>query len=81
MAPELCNEEEYDNKVDVWAAGILTYLLLAGTTPFSGRRKEDIYFDVCMSKPDWTMLNLASEEAKTFIEACLQKKSVDRPDI
>ena len=46
MAPELCNEEEYDNKVDVWAAGILTFVLLAGTTPFGGRSKETIYYEV-----------------------------------
>ena len=49
MAPELCNEEAYDNKVDLWAAGILTYVLLSGTTPFNGRTKEDVYYEVCFN--------------------------------
>jgi serine/threonine protein kinase len=36
MAPELCNEVEYDNKVDVWATGVITYVLLTGAAPFGG---------------------------------------------
>ena len=43
MAPELCNEVEYDNKVDVWATGVITYVLLSGTAPFTGQTKEKIY--------------------------------------
>ena len=43
MAPELCNETQYDNKVDVWATGIITFALLTGTAPFSGRNKQEIY--------------------------------------
>ena len=30
MAPELCKEVEYDMKVDVWAVGVITYILLVG---------------------------------------------------
>ena len=71
MAPELCKEQSYDNKVDVWAAGILTFVLLAGTTPFSGRSKDAIYFEVAQKQPDWSLLNLASKEARSFLEACL----------
>ena len=34
MAPELCKEEAYDFKVDVWSIGVITYVLLAGMPPF-----------------------------------------------
>ena len=46
MAPELCNELEYDHKVDVWATGILTYVMLVGDYPFKGRTKEAISYEV-----------------------------------
>ena len=82
MAPELCKDVvEYDHKVDIWAVGILAFVLLAGKTPFCGNRKEDIYFNVSYTKPDYNLLGSASDHAKTFIEACLQKKAADRPDV
>lgn len=46
MAPELCREDKYDNKVDVWAIGVISFVLLTGTPPFydkSGRGKQGIY--------------------------------------
>lgn len=38
MAPEIINGSNYDNKVDTWALGVLTYVLLSGGKhPFGGR--------------------------------------------
>ena len=34
MAPELVKRQNYDDKVDIWALGCVTYLLLSGQTPF-----------------------------------------------
>ena len=79
MAPELCNEEEYDYKVDVWAVGALAYVLLCGRTPFRGRSKEDISYEICFQQPDFYYIERASDHAKAFVEACLQKKAVNRP--
>ncbi len=31
MAPELVNNETYSEKVDIWAVGMITYLLVSGT--------------------------------------------------
>jgi len=36
MAPELVDDEEYNEKVDVWALGCIVYILLTGAPPFSG---------------------------------------------
>ena len=37
MAPELCEQVAYDNKVDVWAVGVITFILLTGYPPFYDR--------------------------------------------
>jgi serine/threonine protein kinase len=34
MAPEMLQNRPYNESVDVWAAGILLYILLSGTLPF-----------------------------------------------
>ena len=34
MAPEMINNKEYDNSVDVWSLGALLYQILVGRTPF-----------------------------------------------
>ncbi len=41
MAPELL-EGNYDEKVDVWTVGIITYMLLCGERPFEGRTDEEV---------------------------------------
>jgi len=36
MAPEIINAQKYDEKVDIWSIGIITYMLLTGRTPYGG---------------------------------------------
>ena len=43
MAPEIVNRLKYDSKVDVWSAGVVTYILLCGRPPFFGKTKEEVY--------------------------------------
>lgn len=43
MAPELVQELTYDNTVDVWSTGVITYILLAGRPPFVGNSPDEIY--------------------------------------
>ena len=40
MPPEIVNRESYDSKVDIWSAGVMTYILLVGKPPFSGKTKS-----------------------------------------
>jgi calcium/calmodulin-dependent protein kinase I len=80
MAPELVNEIEYDNRVDVWSVGIITYILLSGIPPFAGPNQDAIY-EAITDKP----LNFGSKfasvsnEARDFIRLCLQKDYNKRP--
>lgn len=43
LSPELIKSREYDDKVDVWALGVLTYELLVGSPPFEENTKEMTY--------------------------------------
>lgn len=50
MAPELVREESYDMSVDVWAIGVLCYILITGRPPFAGRSKDETYQNICNKK-------------------------------
>ena len=43
MPPEIVRQDKYDQKVDIWSAGILTCILLSGVPPFMGDSKEEVY--------------------------------------
>lgn len=42
MAPELLKEEGYDEKCDIWSAGVVMYILLSGGPPFDGNDDKKI---------------------------------------
>jgi len=42
MAPELIHGPDYGTKVDIFSAGIILYILLAGVAPFPGKTEDDV---------------------------------------
>eukprot|EP00349_Pseudokeronopsis_sp_Brazil_P010027 CAMPEP_0202977988 /NCGR_PEP_ID=MMETSP1396-20130829/84578_1 /ASSEMBLY_ACC=CAM_ASM_000872 /TAXON_ID= /ORGANISM="Pseudokeronopsis sp., Strain Brazil" /LENGTH=371 /DNA_ID=CAMNT_0049716843 /DNA_START=500 /DNA_END=1614 /DNA_ORIENTATION=- len=81
MAPEIVKEERYDEKVDIWSIGVITYILLSGRPPFKGRSKPDIFKSILNDEVVFThqCWNNISKEAKNFITRCVKKRSADRP--
>ncbi|KAF7700334.1 hypothetical protein HF521_003292 [Silurus meridionalis] len=61
VAPEIIAETGYGLKVDIWAAGVITYILLCGFPPFRG------YLEFPL--PYWDNV---SESAKELITCMLQ---------
>ena len=73
MAPEIYNDEPYDERVDIWSAGVITYILICGRPPFPGRGREAIQnlqkkYDLGFKKSPW---NNISTECKNFVKAAL----------
>ncbi|KAI0526982.1 hypothetical protein KFK09_002578 [Dendrobium nobile] len=50
-APEVLASQNYDEKVDVWSAGVVHYLLLGWTLPFNGETEEEIVAAVKKGDP------------------------------
>jgi serine/threonine protein kinase len=40
IAPEIINKAPYSNKCDIWALGVLTYLLICGSHPFEADSRD-----------------------------------------
>ena len=69
------------SSVDMWAVGIMTYLLLGGILPFHDKRGRKQLFNKILHQEvemnDLVWENISSE-AKNFIAHCLKKKPKDR---
>lgn len=86
MAPELVKEEPYDFRVDCWATGVITYILLTGAPPFYDRRsanptKQGMYDDIVRNEPDYSLLKNVSEAAVQFIQLALEKNPNNRASV
>ena len=42
VAPEILNDKKYDQKVDIFSAGVILYILLIGASPFPGKSYNEI---------------------------------------
>ncbi|XP_076830175.1 serine/threonine-protein kinase DCLK2 isoform X2 [Brachyhypopomus gauderio] len=69
VAPEIIAELGYGLKVDIWAAGVITYILLCGFPPFRSERnvQEDLFEhilqgDLHFPSPYWDNITDAAKE-------------------
>ena len=53
VSPEMLRKVGYDEKIDIWALGVLLFEMLAGYAPFSANSKEDLYSNVLKVKINW----------------------------
>jgi len=81
VAPEVLRGTNYDNSVDVWSVGVITYILLCGFPPFYGNNDQQIFNKILKCEydfpsPDWDNI---SDDAKEFIQALLVLNPNERP--
>ncbi|XP_014603957.1 PREDICTED: death-associated protein kinase 1-like isoform X5 [Polistes canadensis] len=80
VAPEIVNYEPLSLGTDLWAVGVLTYILLSGASPFLGEDKQETYANVaaCQYQFDNEYFSNVSEIAKDFIRSLLIKDPKER---
>ncbi|KAI2656360.1 Serine/threonine-protein kinase DCLK1 [Labeo rohita] len=76
VAPEIVAETGYGLKVDIWAAGVITYILLCGFPPFRGSTddQEALFDQILMGQLDFPLpyWDNVSDSAKALITCMLQ---------
>ena len=78
MAPDVLNRQ-YDSKCDLWALGVLTYMLLTGKPPFEGKDNDekDLFVKIRYYEPEYECLEeTCLKEGKyaiDFLKKCMNK--------
>ncbi|KAK6308055.1 hypothetical protein J4Q44_G00213260 [Coregonus suidteri] len=80
VAPELLQQKSYGKEVDLWALGVITYILLCGYPPFYDESESHMYRQIIKAEyefdsPYWDEI---SNSAKDFIPRMLQKEPEKR---
>ena len=81
MAPEIINGQNYDSRVDTWALGVISYILLSdGKFPFTGRTNALLFNQIRNYIPDLSIFDkyTNSEVLKDFVMCCLDKNPTTR---
>lgn len=76
MAPEIINRQVYTNKVDLWALGVLAYVLLSGGNfPFRGRTDRILFNQIKSHRVNLSYFEryTNSEVLCDFVMHCLDR--------
>jgi len=80
LAPEVIKQEEYGREIDIWAVGVIAYVVLSGSLPFFHNVLHKLYRqiverDVKFPEQAWKSV---SKGAQDFILRLLQVRAGDR---
>lgn len=76
LSPELINSREYDDKVDIWALGVLAYELVVNCPPFEEESKDLTYKRIVSG--DLRFPSTISSDAQDLIRKLLRHNAKDR---
>ncbi|CAI2387511.1 unnamed protein product [Moneuplotes crassus] len=82
MSPEIIAKRDYlGPPVDIWAFGILCYVMLCGKFPFRGYNERDLYKKISYGRYYWPSDTQISTEAQALVKACLCVNTKRRANI
>jgi len=78
MAPEIVMRKKYAGPpADIWAMGVLTYVMLCGSFPFKGSTNKELYKKITSSQPH--LPDHLSPGSKSLISRMLNVNADERP--
>lgn len=77
MAPEVIDNEPYDQQADFWSMGCILYETLAGQPPFRGEKLQQLLFMLRNRNSEIVWPN-ASGTCLSFLKGLLQRDSKER---
>ncbi|XP_040265776.1 serine/threonine-protein kinase H1 [Bufo bufo] len=80
IAPEILVRKPYTNSVDMWALGVISYILLSGTMPFEDDNRTRLYRQILKGKYSYSgePWPSVSNLAKDFIDRLLMVEPSER---
>lgn len=80
VAPEVISYEPVGTATDMWAVGVLTYILLSGASPFLADDDIETFANIQNVSYEFDQEYFAdiTSQAKEFISSLLKKKTSDR---
>ena len=75
LPPEIASGEEFSSnqKLDIWAMGIILYLMVEGSYPFDGKNTKEIITSILKNRLEFNKKIKISQPLKTLIGGMLEK--------
>jgi len=79
LAPEIIQQIAYSCTVDVWACGVVLYMLLCGAPPFASTSCPDLYQQILEKPVTFPDTHILSPEVQDLLKQMLTKDPQQRP--
>lgn len=81
-APEILQHIPFDGKkADVWALGVMTFALLTGDFPFTGKRRDHLMMNIVKAKFSIPSRLSLSPNARSLLHRMLQRQPENRSSV
>jgi serine/threonine protein kinase len=71
MDPDLCRKREYNGQAaDVWALGVILFILLTGKLPFFGDFEQDLYRKIQAAKYTYPQTSPNDKDPLSLSQEC-----------
>ncbi len=80
LSPELCEDRPYNNKVDVWALGVVIFELCALQQPFLAANQGALVLKILRASIP-PLPDTYSRALQGVVSLCLRRRSAQRPDV